>query len=175
MFLGSAPTQLNGLLCGADFKRGSRSVMHKELESPINQKLSDNDIVETLNQLITVCLDGVAGYEVAAEAAERERNRVMFQAYAGERRVYAEHLSRFVSQYHGERSPKNMWPANCIRPGWGYALRFRKAIMPFWRSVPVGTVTRSPNIMMRWQSICPKRSTMSCRNSIVRLARLRQR
>lgn len=76
--------------------------MYKELESRYNNKLSDNDIVETLNELITTCLDGVAGYDMAAEAADRERSRVMFQAHAGQRRVFAEQLSAIVSQHGGQ-------------------------------------------------------------------------
>lgn len=76
--------------------------MYQEITSRHYDKLSDNDIVETLNDLITVCMDGVSGYDMAAEAADRERNRVMFQAHAGQRRVFAEELSAIVSQYGGE-------------------------------------------------------------------------
>ena len=91
--------------------------MYKELESRYNDKLSDSDIVETLNELITICLDGVAGYEMAAEAADRERSRVMFQAYAGQRRVFAEQLSAFVSQ-HGGKPARNEHIAGELHQAW---------------------------------------------------------
>ena len=57
---------------------------------------------EKLNELIAINHDGIHGYETAAESAESERNRIMFQAHAGQRREFANRLIKLVLQQNGE-------------------------------------------------------------------------
>ncbi|MDZ7704200.1 MAG: PA2169 family four-helix-bundle protein [Trueperaceae bacterium] len=55
----------------------------------------NRDLIEALNTLIRTCIDGEIGYQEAAEEADHDSYRALFEQYAKER-------ARFASELQGE-------------------------------------------------------------------------
>lgn len=64
--------------------------------------MSNDDIVDTLNDLIETCKDGEYGFDACASHTQNSELRTLFQQRAAECRMAAAELQPYVTQYGGQ-------------------------------------------------------------------------
>jgi uncharacterized protein (TIGR02284 family) len=64
--------------------------------------MSNDDIVDTLNDLIETCKDGEFGFEACAKHTQSSELRALFQQRAAECRTASAELQPYVVQYGGK-------------------------------------------------------------------------
>jgi uncharacterized protein (TIGR02284 family) len=78
----------------------------------------DNDsTISTLNGLITICKDGMEGFNDAAEGVERSDLKSMFQEYAAQRQMFASELQSLVQTLGGDPEDSSSF-AGTLHRGW---------------------------------------------------------
>ncbi len=78
---------------------------------------TNDKVIATLNQLISIANDGKYGYENAAEDVKDVTLKQMFQQYSAERAMYAEDLKREVAGM-GDSADKGGGPLGALHRTW---------------------------------------------------------
>jgi len=71
------------------------------ISNPFIMENSNKELVKHLNHLVTICNDGVYGYQNAAEDADSEALRAMFYEYSAQRRTAISQLNREITKLGG--------------------------------------------------------------------------
>lgn len=80
-------------------------------------KLSNDDVISTLNGLIETCKDGQNGFKEAAEGVERSDLKSLFYEFSQQRAQFAGELQSLVSTLGGD--PENSGSvAGALHRGW---------------------------------------------------------
>lgn len=74
-------------------------------------------VIDDLNRLITICIDGKEGYQEAAVNADSAVLRSMFAGYSAERAGFAEQLKEEVIKLGGNPEP-NHGPFGSLHRAW---------------------------------------------------------
>jgi len=62
----------------------------------------NKELIDGLNHLVTICMDGKYGYEVAAEDADSAALRAMFSGYSAERALFSQQLKAEIKKFGGD-------------------------------------------------------------------------
>jgi uncharacterized protein (TIGR02284 family) len=79
--------------------------------------MSNDDIVDTLNDLIETCKDGEFGFEACAKHTQSSELRTLFQQRAAECRAAAAELQPYVVQYGG-KADQGGSASGALHRGW---------------------------------------------------------
>ena len=79
--------------------------------------MSNDDIVDTLNDLIETCKDGEFGFEACAKHTQSSELRTLFQQRAAECRTAAAELQPYVVQYGG-KADQGGSASGALHRGW---------------------------------------------------------
>lgn len=94
----------------------TRPITH-DGEITSNAKISNDDVISTLNGLIETCKDGQEGFTTAAEGIERSDLKTLFYEFAQQRSQFAGELQTLVQSLGGD--PENSGSiAGTLHRGW---------------------------------------------------------
>ncbi|MDB5119237.1 MAG: hypothetical protein JWN56_455 [Sphingobacteriales bacterium] len=75
--------------------------VHASISNFCIMENSNKELVKHLNHLVTICKDGVYGYQNAAEDADSEALKAMFMEYSNQRETAISQLNREIRKLGG--------------------------------------------------------------------------
>src|SRR3569623_1564496 len=82
-----------------------------------DQKLSNDDVVSTMNDLIETCRDGQEGFQQAAEAINDSELKTLFYEYSQQRAQFGAVLMELVRELGGDPTHSGS-TAGALHRGW---------------------------------------------------------
>jgi uncharacterized protein (TIGR02284 family) len=82
-----------------------------------DQKLSNDDVISTLNDLIETCRDGQEGFRQAAEAIQDSQLKTLFYEYSQQRAQFSAVLQELVRELGGDPTHSGS-AAGALHRGW---------------------------------------------------------
>jgi len=89
--------------------------------------MTDDDVVDVLNDLVETSKDGEYGFRMCAEHCRSPELRAIFERHSAECRAAAQELQTFVAEYGGRPKPGARSAVPCIAAGWQCAARWLSA------------------------------------------------
>ncbi|HEV8591938.1 MAG TPA: PA2169 family four-helix-bundle protein [Pyrinomonadaceae bacterium] len=86
-------------------------------ETGTRTKISNVDVIATLNGLIETCKDGLEGFKLAAEELERTDLKTLFYEFSQQRARFFGELQSLVSQLGGDPEESGSF-AGTVHRGW---------------------------------------------------------